>query len=143
MKRVLSITIFVIALIFGASLSSYCQVSVPQEFLDDCNQAFKLVAVQRDQLANYAEKDKLTKAERDSALALVASMDSLMAVKDRTILSYETLVKTLQNAIEIQSKIIDILEKRLLKPRSFLEKTLKALKEFALVTAGVILGRGL
>jgi hypothetical protein len=43
----------------------------------------------------------------------------------------------------MQARIIDQLEKRLLKPKSFFQKVLAGLRDIVIMVGGIIVGRGL
>lgn len=117
-------------------------VEVPQSFVDDATKAFAEVKVLGEALAKSLEERKLSDVERKAAETLIASFDKLLAVKDQINTEQGKVIALYERVIELQSKIIDSLEKRLLKPKSALEKFLKGIKEALLVIAGVALGRG-
>jgi hypothetical protein len=116
---------------------------VDQGFVDDATAAFEELEASRDTIKSFLRERNLSEAERKAATSLIASIDKLVEIKDRTILSFEKLLVIYERAIELQSKLIDRLEKRLLKPKNFFEKFLDGVKEILKAVTFIAIGRGL
>lgn len=137
--------VFFICLLFGGTaMQAYCQtVQVSQEFVDRATQAFNLVVEQRKALEEFQKERVLNQAERAATNAAIAGLNEVITLKDKTIASFEKLITVYENIIRIQNSIIEQLEKRLLKPRTFFQKFLQGLKETLLIVGGIVIGRGL
>lgn len=137
------ILLFVIVLGIGAGLGFGQKVEVDQTFVDDATKAFLLVPELKKSLESCLTERKFSDAERDSVKVLIKGFDDLIKVKDQISAEKDKIIALYEKVIEFQSQIIDKLEKKLLKPKSFFQKFLQAVKETLLILGGIALGRGL
>jgi type I site-specific restriction endonuclease len=105
------------------------QTVVDKEFVSDANRCFDEVVACRDALEKFKNERAKTEAERHAADTLIASLNQLVAVKDRI--------------IEAQAKLIDFYEKALNKPKSTFDKFLNGVKEVLKAAVFILIGRGL
>lgn len=144
MKKIILMSI-VLWIVLGACFSAHGQekICVEQTFIDSATKAFEMVVSQREVINKFLEERAKSDAEKQVAGTLIKSLDELLAIKDKTIAAYEKMMLIYENVIKMQFSIIEQLEKRLLKPKSFLDKFLKAVKDIVVFAAGVVIGRGL
>lgn len=137
------IKIFLILILLAFTVGVKAQkVEVTQEFINDATRAFDLVVEQRKAIDEFLKERAKTDAERVNAQILIKGFDELIAIKDKSISALEKLNVIYEKVIQMQFDIIEKLEKRLMKPRSFFQKFLQGLKEVALIVVGVAVGRG-
>jgi pyruvate formate-lyase activating enzyme-like uncharacterized protein len=116
-------------------------IVVSQTFVDDCTKAFTEVVELRDAVAKYRNVASLTLAERQASDAVIKGLNELIAVKDRIFEATELKAKLYERIIEIQSQMIEKLNKQLNKGKSGFEKFVSVLKVIGLVLAGAALAR--
>lgn len=118
-------------------------VCVSQSYIDYSTRAFKEVVAQRDLVAKLVEEGKLDKADLSIANAIIASLKSLDAINVQKVNAYIELTKIYENIIKIQNNLIEMLEKRLLKPKSMFDKFMDILKTVTILVGGIVIGHGL
>lgn len=134
--------IFLMILFTALSISAQeKQICVDQSFVDDATKAFELVVEQRKTIETFLTERAKTDIERQSMNALLKSYDELIKVKDSISAEKDKIIAFYAKVVEMQMTIIEQLEKKLTKPKSFLDKVLKVLKEVALIVGGILIGR--
>lgn len=139
MKMKLIILVF---LVFGSCLVGFGQkIEVDQSFVDDSTKAFILIAEQRKTIENFLAERARTEIERQSAQTLIKAYDELIKVKTEVGLEKDKIIQMYEKVINLQMAIIDSLEKKLLKPKSFFQKVLATLRDLTLIVVGLTVGR--
>lgn len=116
---------------------------VPQDTMDRMAKALDEIPKLRDLVAKQSAALALSDNERNAAQSLIKALNEAFDARGRIITDYERMMVVYQKVIDMQSALITKLTETLNKPRSAFSKFLKALKEIALITTGIILGRGL
>lgn len=140
MKKI--ILFFGMMLLVGLSVRAQT-VEVPQTFVDDATKAFDLVVEQKKVIENCLTERKLTDAERDSMRVLIKGFDELIKVKDQISDAKDRIIALYERVIVMYQGLVEKLEQKLLKPKSFFQKFLQAVKETLLLVGGIVIGRGL
>jgi len=119
------------------------KVCLSQTAINKCASAVAELLEARTVITEFQKERSTSVAEREAAAKVIAGLNDLVIVKDRVIATYEQINALYKQTVEIQSQIIDKLEKRLLKGKSGFERFLDVLKTVGYILAGAALGRGL
>ncbi len=116
---------------------------VKQAVIDRCGQVADELVAAKDVIEKFKAERVTTDAERNAATALIKSLNDVLDVRGRIIAEYDRMVIVYQKVIDMQSLIIEKLTTQLNKPKSAWQKFVTVLKEIAILTLGLTIGRGL
>lgn len=117
--------------------------AVPQDFIDDAAKAFELVIAQREALQKFKNERAATDAERKAVDILIAGLDKVLAIYDKTLDAADKLRLMYKSFIETQNKFIDALLE-LVKAKqktSFLGSLWNSFKDFFKIVLAFYAGR--
>lgn len=116
---------------------------VKQAVIDKCGQVADELVAARDVIEKFKAERLTTDAERTAATVLIKSLNEVLDVRGRIIAEYDRMAVVYQKVIDMQSAVIDRMTKELNKPKSAWKKFVTVLKEIAILTLGLTIGRGL
>ncbi len=111
-------------------------IEVHQSLLDRSSQVATELKAARDVIAKFETERTFTEAERNAAKTLTASLNEALDVRGRIIADQERMQTIYQRVIDMQSEIIERLEKQLSKGKSGFQKLAGILEKVVLVLAG-------
>jgi len=151
MKRIILLTLLFLALY--ASGDAQCAPGsqcVPQATIDKCADVADRYRAALDTIAKLqAVADAIPleratwQAERQAVQNIIDRYKALIDTDASIQKSQAEVIQMLKDVVAMQGKLIGDLEGALNKPKSGLQKFLTALKEIALIAAGIALGHGL
>jgi uncharacterized protein YydD (DUF2326 family) len=147
-------TLIILALIVVLYIPSRGQTTCPagsqcvkQATIDKCNAIADELIAARDAINKLKEAASADAAKDVAAQRLIAGYERLVAIGEKIQLEqgsvidlYKEAVAQLKDVVKMQFDIISQLEKRLTAPKSALSKFLSALKDAAILIAGVAVG---
>jgi len=116
---------------------------VKQAVLDKCADVADQLIAAKDVIEKFKAERATTDAERASATVLIKSLNDVLEVRGRIITEYEKMMVVYQKVIDMQMVIIKKLTTQINKPKSAFQKFVTVLKEVAILTLGLTIGRGL
>lgn len=144
-KLILFVCILFFAVI-GVNGQTTCESGsqcVKQSVIDKCGAIADELVAARDVIAKFKSERLTTDAERNAATVLIKSLNDVLDVRGRIITEYEKMMVAYTKVIEMQSLIIEKLTTQLNKPKSAFSKFVAVLKQIAILTLGLTIGRGL
>lgn len=132
--------------VIGINGQTTCETGsqcVKQATIDKCGQVADELIAARDVIEKFKAERTATDAERVAATVLIKSLNDVLDVRGRIIAEYDKMMVVYQKVIDMQSALIDRMTKELNKPKSAWKKFVTVLKEIAILTLGLTIGRGL
>ena len=117
-------------------------VCLTQKQADDTAAKLDELIVSRDVIAKFKNERALTDAERQAATVLLKAANDALDTLSKGIADREKLIDLQQKTLTLYADLVQKLTDKLNKPKSAFSKFMTALKEIALLAAGIALGRG-
>lgn len=151
MKQIILLTLLVICLYVTGDAQTCAPGSqcVPQATIDKCADVADRYRASLDTIAKLqAVADAIPieragwQAERQAVQNIIDRYKALIDTDAQIQKSQADVIQMLKDVVAMQGKLIGDFEGALNKPKSALNKILTALKEIALIAAGIAIGRG-
>jgi hypothetical protein len=145
--RIVGLTLLVY-FVFTLSANAQCvsdatHQCVPNETLNRMNKALDELAASRDLIIKLTAAQATSDAKAAAAQEVISKANEILALDTKIIGSYDKVISLYQDTIKLYADLVEKLTAQLNKPKSAWQKFLTALKEVALLAAGVAIGHGL
>ncbi len=117
-------------------------VCVTQSDADRTKKDLNELLVDRDTITKQGLALAATDTERAAWLSFKAASDSTIATLQKGIVDREAVITLQEKALALYEDLVEKLTAKLTAPKSSFQKFMSALRDIALVAAGVTLGRG-
>ena len=147
--RVIKALLLIAALyvLFAISAAAQCTtqpgyVCITQDAANDMAAKLDELKASRDVIAKFQAERTATDAERQAATVLLKAANDALDTLSKGIADREKLIDLQQKTLTLYADLVQKLTDKLNKPKSAFSKFMTALKEIALLAAGIALGRG-
>lgn len=111
--------------------------------MDDSTKAFTELVALRDTVQQFLVERASNNAEREGARTVIKYLNEAITSRDNIAIAVNQLIIVYDKVIQVQSKLIEDLQKQLNKPKGFFQSLLDKVKQVALIATGLLIGKGL
>jgi hypothetical protein len=127
----------------GQCVSDAKSQCVPNETMNRINKALDELAASRDLIVKLTAQAATSDAKAAAASEVISKANEILALDAKIMGSYDKVIALYEQTIKLYADLVDKLTAKINAPKSAWQKFTQALKEIALLAAGVALGRGL
>jgi len=116
---------------------------VPNDTLNRMNKALDELAASRDLIVKLTAAQATSDAKAAAAAEVIAKTNKILDLDAKAFGFYDKVVAMYQELVKLQADLNEKLMAKINAPKSAWQKFFEAVKEFAILAAGVTIGRGL
>jgi hypothetical protein len=140
-------TITFLLCVYCVNISAQCvsdahSQCVPNETLNRMNKALDELAASRDLIVKLTAAQAASDAKNAAADAVIAKTNQILELDTKMIGSYDKVIALYQDTIKLYADLVEKLTTKLNAPKSAFAKFVGALREIAVLAAGILIGRG-